>query len=450
MPRRILLAALATCNVLSGCGSDAEGPRGGAGGAGNGGSVSTAGTSTNSGGAGAAALAGTSSVSMAGGGAAGNGATVGGSGVGGSSGGSGTAGGGSGGTPPKQAGTPLVYIGGNGDFPLRAYVLDKSTGSLTQRGGDEAAGKSPSYLAAHPSGPYLYNANEDDGNAAGVSAHHIKSDGTLEPLNHQQGSNKSCNGSCGFTHVAVSPNGKFVAAASYDGGSVSVFPINQDGTLGAEKQMMQFSGGPDPEAHSVAFHPSGNYCWVPTLGLDQVQQLKVSADGTLDSNGPVVATFGKAGPRHMAVHPGGKLAFLINETNSTMVPYTLADGQIAMAGTAVSTLPKDFNGESYGQHVELSPDGHFLYGSNVGHDSIVVFSVDQTSGALTWLQDQPSGGMWPRDFDVDPNGEVVVVANRDSNSLAVFKIGADGKLSALGQPTKVPNEPTAVVIRYQQ
>jgi 6-phosphogluconolactonase len=303
-------------------------------------------------------------------------------------------------------------------------------------------------LALHPSGPYLYNANEENGSAGGVTAHHIKADGTLEPLNHQSGSD-NCGGSCGFTHVAVSPNGKLLAAASYDGGSVSVFPINQDGTLGAEKQMMNFSGGPDAEAHSVAFHPSGSSAWVPTLGLDQVQQLKVAADGTLSMNGPVVATFGKAGPRHMAVHPNGKLAFLINEQDSTMVSYTVADGQIAMGNLPVSTVPKGFVGTNFGQHVKLSPDGRFLYGSNVGHDSIVVFSVDQASGALTWLQDQPSGGAWPRDFDVDPNGELLIAANRDSNNLAVFKIGTDGKLTPLGQPTKVPDQPTTVVIRYQ-
>lgn len=373
-------------------------------------------------------------------------------------GGNGTAGsaalggaGGAGGAPPKQTGTPLVYIGGNGDFPLRVYALDKSTGALTQRGGDEVAGKSPSYLAAHPSAPYLYNSNEDNGNPSGVTAHHIKADGTLEPLNHQQSTDNSCNGKCGFTHVAVTPNGKFLMAASYDGGSVSVFPINQDGTLGAEKQLLEFNGGPDAEAHSVAIHPSGEYCWVPTLGFDQVQQLKIAADGTLSANPPqAVATFGRSGPRHMAIHANGKLAFLMNESDSTIVPYKILEGGQLNTGPRVSTLPKDFNGSSFGQHVKLSPDGHFLYGSNVGHDSIVVFSVDQAEGTPTWLQDQPSGGAWPRDFDVDPNGEFLIAANRDSNNLAVFKIGSDGKLTPLGQPTTVPDQPTAVVIRYQQ
>jgi 6-phosphogluconolactonase len=371
------------------------------------------------------------------------GQSAGGAGAGGGGNGAGAAGG-----PSKSNGTPLVYVGGFGDFPLRVYELNKATGALTQKGGDEDGGSSPSYLALAPSGQYLYNSNEDNGSSAGVTAHHIKADGTLEPLNHQQGTVKTCGGSCGFTHVAVDPNGKYVFAADYDGGSVSVFPINQDGSLGAEKQMLVF--GSKSFAHSVAFDPAGKFAFVPTLGLDQVQQLKLAPDGTLSPNSPPdVPSANNAGPRHMAVHPSGKLAIVINETNSTLTPYAISpDGQLT-PGSSVSSMPQGVSGEVYGQHLKLSPNGQFLYCSNVGHDSLGVFSVDQNSGALTWLQDQPSGGAWPRDFDVDPNGEFLVAANRDSNSLAVFKIGGDGKLSPWGQPSTVPDMPSSVLIRHQ-
>lgn len=350
-----------------------------------------------------------------------------------------------------MAGVPLVYIGGFGDFPLRVYELNKQTGVLTRRGGDENGGRSPSYLALSPSGQYLYNVNEDDGEFAGLTAHHIKVDGTLEPLNHQAGTDKTpqqaCNGSCGFTHLAVDPGGHFVVAANYNGGSISSFPISQDGSLGPEKALLDF--GNQAQAHSVAFDASGKYAFVPTLGLDRVQQLLLGNDGALSANLPAnVASQNGAGPRHIALHPNGKLAFVVNETVSSVTPYAVsADGKLT-PGASVSSLPAGFNGESYGQHVEVSPDGRFVYASNVGHDSIAVFSVDVGSGALTHLQDQPSGGAWPRDFDVDPNGDVLVVANRDSNSLCVFAIGQDGKLSALGGPTTVPAEPSSVLIRY--
>lgn len=447
MQRRILYAAFCASFLFAACGgSGSEGPRGGAaaGSAGNAGSAASA-AGGGSGGA-PVTLAGSSAGGMAGLTSGGT-APVGGSAAAGAGGG----GAGSAGAPPKQAGTPLVYLGGFGDFPLRVYELNKTSGALTPRGAGEAAGKSPSYLALHPSAPYLYNVNEETGGGSGVTAHHIKADGTLEPLNHQQGTDdspQSCDGSCGFTHLAVAPNGKCLIAASYDGGSVSLFPINADGTLGAEKQKLDF--GNQAEAHAVGFDPLGQFAWVPTLGLDRVQQLKLSADGSLSKNSPSdVQSAPNAGPRHIAVHPSGKLAFVINETASTMTPYGVsADGKLT-PGNTVSTLPMGASGETYGQHVELSPDGRFLYGSNVGHDSIAVFAVDPSSGALTWLQDQPSGGAWPRDFDVDPNGEVLVVANRDSNNLAVFKIGSDGKLSPLGQPQSVSDQPTSVVIRYQ-
>ncbi len=366
---------------------------------------------------------------------------------------SGSAGsGGSGGGPSKSVGTPLVYVGGFGDFPLRVYELNKLTGALTQLGDDEPGGASPSYLALDPSGTHLYNANEDNGNAAGVTAHHITADGTLEPLNHQQGTDatpQSCNGSCGFTYVAVEPNGNFVIAANYYGGSVSVFPLNPDGSLGAEKQLLDF--GSNSKAHAVAFDPAGKFAFVPTLGSDRVQQLLLGADGMLSPNTPAdVASAAGAGPRHISVHPNGKLAFVMNETVSSVTPYKIsADGQLS-PGASVSSLPAGVGGETYGQHIKVSPDGRFVYGSNVGHDSIVVFAVDQTSGTLTQLQDQPSGGAWPRDFDIDPNGELLVAANRDSDSLAVFAIGQDGKLTPLGQPTKVPAQPSSVVIRYQK
>ncbi len=285
-----------------------------------------------------------------------------------------------------------------------------------------------------------------------MTAHHIKADGTLEPLNHQKGTDntpaQACNASCGFTYVAVDPSGKFAIAANYDGGSVSVFPINADGSLGAEKQLLDF--GSKSEAHAVAFDPGGKFAFVPTLGVDQVQQLRLGADGTLSPNTPAkVASAAGAGPRHMSVHPNGKLAFVVNETASSVTPYQIsADGKLS-PGASVSSLPAGVGGEAYGQHIKVSPNGHFVYVSNVGHDSIAVLAVDQSNGALTQLQDQPSGGAWPRDFDIDPNGELLVAANRDSNSLAVFAIGQDGKLEPLGQPTTVPKQPTSVVIRYQ-
>ncbi|MDF3066275.1 MAG: hypothetical protein K0R38_1876 [Polyangiaceae bacterium] len=435
-------AALVSVLAFAACGSGSDEGRPGAGGspaiagAGGGGDVNAG---ASGGAAGSAETAGQSSIGGGGGSASTAGMAGGGS--------SGGGGGGGGSTP--LTGTPLVYVGGFGDFPLRVYELNKATGALTQRGSDVAGGRSPSYLALSPRTAHLYAANEENGLAAGVRSFEIGADGGLTPLNQRQGSDQSCDGACGFTHVALDPAGKLLVAASYAGGSVSVFPVEADGSLGAEKSLREFGG--QSYAHAAGFEPSGRFAFVPTKGLHRVQQLKLAADGALAPNQPdSVASRSGAGPRHIARHPNGKLMLVMNETDSTVTSYALAADGTLSSKVSASSLPAGFQGESYGQHVEVSPDGRFVYGSNVGHDSIAVFSLAPDTGMLALVQNQATGGAWPRDFAMDPNGEVLVVANRDSSTLTVLKIGPDGRLSRLGAPTTVPAEPSAVVIRYQK
>jgi len=393
---------------------------------------------TNSGGGsgqGGMSTGGTSSGGMATGGAA----TAGG---GNPAGGGGNAGEGGAGGGGKLPGSPVVFVGGFGaNYPLRVYDLDKSTGALTPRGGDFNAGTDPSYLALDPSRTHLYAANENDGSEGGLTALSIAADGKLTKLNHQTGSDK------GFTYVAIDPSGKFAFGASYNGGSVSVFPIMADGSLGPELDNVDF--GDNAKAHSVGFDKSGKYVLVPTLGAGQVQQLMLGADGKLTPNTPPSAAAPSgAGPRHIAVHPSGTLAFVANELNSTVTPYQLsADGKLT-AGTTVSSLPMNFNGDNKGAHIELSPDGRFVYASNRGHNSIAVFSADQTTGALTLVEHEPTRGSAPRDFDVDPNGDVLIVANQDSANLSVYKIEPNGGLTPLGTPTASATMPSAVQIHY--
>lgn len=375
-----------------------------------------------------------------GGSASGAGGTAAGQGGGASAGG--MAGAGAAGGAGKLTGTPIVYVGGYGaNYPVRAYNIDKATGALTQRGGDFDAGADPSYLTLDPSRSHLYAANENDGQEGGITALAIDESGALKKLNHRTGSDK------GFTYVAVAPGGKFVLGASYNGGSVSVFPLTADGAIDPEVDSADF--GANSQAHAVGFDKTGSYVLVPTKGANQIQQLVLGQDGMLTANTPPnVASAAGAGPRHIAVHPSGKLAFVVNEQSSTLTPYQLsADGKLT-AGSSISTLPLDFNGESKGAHVELSPDGRFVYASNRGHDSIAVFSVDQSTGSLTLVEHESTRGRTPRDFDVDPNGDVLIVANQDSASLSVYKIEADGAISPLGSPTPSAPMPSAVQIHY--
>src|SRR6478752_1586925 len=243
---RLGLAGFLSSLSLLACSSDSDpSPAAGGGSSGaspaagsNAGGQGTAGTTSPTPTAGSASVAGTGA---GGAGASSSGGSAGNTGGGGATAGSGTgsggAGGGTGGGSAMLKGTPIVFVGGFGSgYPLRAYNLDKTTGALTQRGSDFDAGTDPSYLALDPSRTHLYAANENDGAEGGITALKINTDGSLTKLNHQTGSD------LGFTHVAVDPTGKYVLGASYNGGSVSVFPINSDGSIGAQADNVDFGG----------------------------------------------------------------------------------------------------------------------------------------------------------------------------------------------------------------
>jgi 6-phosphogluconolactonase len=337
---------------------------------------------------------------------------------------------------------PIVYIGGsasNAAYPFTTYDFDPDTGVLKARAATTDLGATPSYIALASSKKFLVVTNESDDAAGGLTSASVAADGTLTKLNHVSGNDG------GFTYVAIHPGG-YAFGASYNGGSLSVFPVGADGMLGAEADNMDF--GAMAQTHCVAIDSSGMHLLVPNKGNDEVAQLLFNT-GAISANQPArVAAANGAGPRHIAIHPNGKLAFVINELDSTMTPYQLAASGTLTAGTPVSTLPSGFNGQNSGAHVEVSPDGKFVYGSNRGHDSIVVFSADQTTGALTLVQHQPSGGQTPRDFDMDPYGRFIVVANQGNSKVAAFGIGDDGKLTPLGSAVNGPNGCSAVQIAY--
>jgi 6-phosphogluconolactonase len=165
------------------------------------------------------------------------------------------------------------------------------------------------------------------------------------------------------------------------------------------------------------------------------------AQGTFTPNEPAVAFAAKpgSGPRHLAFHPNGKYAYLIHELNSTMtaLAYNPEKGTFSELQT-ITTLPKDFEGDNYPAAVKVSPDGKFLYGSNRGHNSIVVYAIDENTGKLTPVQHQSTGGNWPRDFSIDQTGTILMVANERSNNIVTFKIDrTTGKLTPTGHEVQV-------------
>jgi 6-phosphogluconolactonase len=199
----------------------------------------------------------------------------------------------------------------------------------------------------------------------------------------------------------------------------------------------------EPHAHAINLDPSNRFAYVADLGLDKVLIYSFdAAKGSLTANAPPFASVqAGAGPRHFAIHPNGRFAYVINELNCTVTAFTrdTTRGGLTMTQT-ISTLPVGEKVLSAYSTAELlvHPSGKFLYGSNRGHDSIVVFKIDEKTGRLTYVENVPTQGSTPRGFGIDPTGTFLVAANQRSDSVVVFRIDRQtGRLTPAGHSIEV-------------
>lgn len=326
--------------------------------------------------------------------------------------------------------------------------LDLKTGKLTSQG-LAAESVNPSFLALHPSGKYLFAVNEvgqlDGEKSGGVSAFRIEAkSGKLKLLNQQL----SLGGApC---YLVVDNAGKNVLVANYTGGSVACLPINENGELGKATSFIQHEGSSvdprrqkGPHAHSINLDAANRYAFAADLGLDKVLIYRFdSAGGKLTTNDPAFAKVkGGAGPRHFDFHPSGRFAYVINEMHLTVTAfsYDAQSGKLTELQT-ISTIPGGVQNGFSTAEVQVHPSGKFLYGSNRGHDSIAVFSIDQKTGKLTSVEHEPTGGRTPRNFGIDPTGQFLLAANQSTNDVVVFRIDQQtGVLSPTGNKVAVPS-----------
>src|SRR6185295_18869390 len=241
-------------------------------------------------------------------------------------------------------------------------------------------------------------------------------------------------------------NRRALLVANYTGGNVTVLPIRSDGTLGMVMDVEQHEGAgvkeqqKGPHAHCIILDAAERYALAADLGIDKVMIYRFDpATGKLTAGKQSSAELQQgAGPRHLTPHPNGKYVYVINELDSTMTVFKYNAGTLAQIET-VSTLPSDFSGVSYCADVHVSPSGKFLYGSNRGHNSIVVFQIDQRTGKLTQLEHVSTEGNWPRNFTLDPTGRFLLVANQRTDNVVTFSIDPQtGRLEPTGQITEIP------------
>ena len=351
----------------------------------------------------------------------------------------------------------LMYVGtytGPDSKGIYAYRFDAATGEATPLG-LVAETANPSFLAIDPAQRFLYAANEvsdyqdqKNGRQKGgqktgaISVFAIdRKTGKLALLNQV-----SSHGA-GPCYVSLDQTGKYVLAANYDGGSVTVFPVLKDGRLGEASAVVEHTGPTvDPlgaEPHQIDLSGDNRFAIASYLGMDRLLMYRFDpAKGTLAANDPPFAQLHPgARPRHFAFHPNHKVLYVLEEAASKIDGffYDAANGTLRQIAT-VSTLPEDFKGDNTTAEIKVHPDGKFLYSSNRGHDSIAVFAIDPASGLPRFLEAVPTGGKKPRNFEIAPGGSYLVAANQNSNNIVIFKIDPDtGHLTPTGQVLEVPS-----------
>jgi len=332
----------------------------------------------------------------------------------------------------SQQDGPLLYVGtyteGTKSEGIYLVRMDPRTGKL-RRVGSVIAGANPSFLAIHPNGRVLYAVNEVDkynGKASGaVSSFAIaRETGVLTRLGEQPSEGAA---PC---YVSVDHSSRVVLVANYNGGSVALLPIQGDGSLAPAADVEKHTGtGPNAErqeaahAHCIVADPSNRFVLAADLGADRVFVYPLDLEGkTLRriGGGSAVMRPG-AGPRHIVFHPTLPLVFVANELDSTVATlrFDAEHGTLSPLGT-VSTLPAGWTGTNYPADIHFASSGRTLYVSNRGHNSIAVFSVAESTGALALEQVVSTDGDWPRNFSLDPTGRWLLVANQRSDSIVVF------------------------------
>ena len=322
-----------------------------------------------------------------------------------------------------------TYTSPGGSKGIYVYRMDLSTGALTYE--SVAAGvDNPSYLALHPQRRYLYAVNEIgefNGKPTGaVSAFAIDQEtGALTPLNQQASEGR---GPC---YVYVDATGQCVLVANYGEGSIAALPIQGDGSIGKATTAIQHEGSSvdparqeGPHAHMITTDPGNRYVFSPDLGLDKIMIYKLDPDQcTLTPNDEPWAQIKRGeGPRHLAFHPNGRNAYIINEMGNTITAFTYdADKGALREIQMIPTLPGGYKEVSHTADIHITLSGKFLYGSNRGHDTLAIYAIND-DGTLTALGYESTRGGNPRGFGIDPTGAYLLVGNMDTDTVVTFRI----------------------------
>jgi 6-phosphogluconolactonase len=331
------------------------------------------------------------------------------------------------------------------------FTFDPATGKMSALA-LAAETKDPSWVVVHPNGKFLYAANEH-GKDSTISAFAIDAKfGKLTLLNQLSAQGED---PC---HLSFDRTGKFLFVANYTSGNVVVFPILSDGKLGEPTANIKDQGtlGPNkehqdgPHAHWIGVSKDNLVVYVADLGLDVIFAYKfdpakgalapVPLPTSIPPDAQIHDPMGMllhpgTGPRHVAFAADGGFWYVLGELSSSV---TVLNGFSQYQ--TISMLPAGFSGRNDAAEIEIHPSGKFLYASNRGHDSIVGYTIDPSTGKLTLLQDIPTGGKEPRHFAIAPGGNFLLAENQNTNTIVEFKIDqSTGNLTPTGETLNVPS-----------
>lgn len=342
----------------------------------------------------------------------------------------------------------IIYAGtssARGSKGIYVLEFDRSAGKLRELQ-TVNEGNGPGFLALSPDKKFLYSiygkGTLDDGNGALMSFSIDPFTGFLKKLNEQSVGGK------GPAHVSIDPLGRFAYVSNYGDASVTVFPINSDGTLAKASEYIKHTGKSidqqrqtRPYPHSSIPSADGKFLYVSDLGTDKIVIYQVLAAGRLKpAQVPYADVVPGSGPRHFKIHKNGKFAYSVDELSSTIVGFKVNKKTGALTTIErLNMLPGDFKEVSHASDVHFSPDQKFIYASNRGHESLVIFKVNDKNGKLTLVGHEPTGGKHPRNFMIDSEGKFALVGNMNTDNVVIFDRDAKtGKLKPNGQQYTIP------------
>lgn len=311
--------------------------------------------------------------------------------------------------------------------------------------------ENPSFLTLNERGDRLYAVHGDTTHVSAFAVDVATGRLTWLSTEDTQGKNP--------VDLALDPGGKFLVVCNHIGASIVVLPLTGDGALQPVVQHVAVTGPvgphrveqPHAKPHACPFSPDGRYVIVPDKGTDRLLSYRFE-DGRLSTPVAEVVARETAGPRHIAFHASRPFAYCVNELDSTVTTYRYDATTGSLTPMQIlSTLPSTFTGNSRAAEIMVSHDGHYVYTSNRGHDSIAVFRIDEATGLLTWVDAYASGGRTPRYMTCLPGGRFMYALNEDSDTIVTLQVDAEsGALAPVGDPVSTGSPVCMVFSRARQ